>query len=534
APDQAPLLTLLWASQTGNAEALARQFGDRLKTAGVPVHVAAMDNFPGECLDQLQNVALISSTFGDGESPDNGQRFWQSLAARQERLESLRYAVLALGDSSYDRFCQHGKNLDQRLQHLGASSLLPRIDCDGEYQAHADSWFTGLQQALSLNLPTPSITDNAPVVGRQPSRTQPHHARVSLNRRLNAEGAAKDTRQLALTLEGSGMTYEAGDALGVWPRNCPELVNEWLELTGLNAEQPVRGVKAGDVPLCQALAEQFEIARPGADTLAFIAERNGSNDLKTLLTEPFKSELKDWLWGRQLADVLREFPIACSAQEWLDHLKPLQPRLYSIASSAKAHPDEVHLTVSAVRYGSRKGVSSTFLADRAGECEVPIFLQPTRHFRPPGDGNVPMIMIGPGTGVAPFRAFLQERRARGDRGRNWLFFGEQHQATDFYYRDELQGMQQDGLLTRLSLAFSRDQAEKIYVQQRIQEQGAELWRWLEEGAHLYICGDASRMARDVDQALRRVISEQGGVSLEKAAEQLRCLTEHKRYVRDVY
>jgi sulfite reductase alpha subunit-like flavoprotein len=311
-------------------------------------------------------------------------------------------------------------------------------------------------------------------------------------------------------------------------------VNELLELTGLNADQPVRGLKASDVPLGQALAEQYEIARPGADTLAFIAERNGSNDLKTLLTEPFKSELKDWLWGRQLTDVLREFPIACSAEEWLDHLKPLQPRLYSISSSAKAHPDEVHLTVSAVRFGLRKGVSSTFLADRAGDCKVPIFLQPTRHFRPPLDGDVPMIMIGPGTGVAPFRAFLQERRARGDRGRNWLFFGEQHQATDFYYRDELQGLQQDGLLTRLSLAFSRDQAEKIYVQQRIQEQGAELWRWLEEGAHLYICGDASRMARDVDQALRRVISEQGGVSLEKAAEQLRCLTEQKRYLRDVY
>ncbi|SET65032.1 bifunctional nitrate reductase/sulfite reductase flavoprotein subunit alpha [Pseudomonas graminis] len=534
APEQAPLLTLLWASQTGNAEALARQFGDQLKIAGVPVQVAAMDSFPSERLDQLQNVALISSTFGDGESPDNGQRFWQSLAARQERLESLRYAVLALGDSSYDSFCQHGKNLDQRLQHLGASSLLPRIDCDGEYQLHADNWFTGLQQALSLNLPTPSIIDNGPVFGKQPSRAEPYYARLSINRRLNADGAAKDTRQLALTLEGSGMTYEAGDALGVWPRNCPELVDELLKLTGLNAEQPVRGVKAGDVPLRQALAEQFEIARPGADTLAFIAQRNGSNDLKNLLTEPYKSELKDWLWGRQLADVLREFPITCSAEQWLDHLKPLQPRLYSIASSAKAHPDEVHLTVSAVRYGPRKGVSSTFLADRAGECEVPIFLQPTRHFRPPLDGDVPMIMIGPGTGVAPFRAFLQERRARGDRGRNWLFFGEQHQATDFYYRDELQGMQQDGLLTRLSLAFSRDQADKIYVQQRIQEQAAELWRWLEEGAHLYICGDASRMARDVDQALRRVISEQGGVSLEKAAEQLRCLSEQKRYVRDVY
>ncbi|HEX8590601.1 bifunctional nitrate reductase/sulfite reductase flavoprotein subunit alpha [Pseudomonas sp.] len=534
ATELAPLLTVLWASQTGNAEALARRFGDHLRSAGVPVQVAAMDSFPATRLDAVENVALISSTFGDGESPDNGQRFWQSLAARDVPLPSLRYAVLALGDSSYDSFCQHGKNLDQRLQHLGACSLIPRVDCDGDEQARADIWFSGLQQALSLNLPGPPVGDMAPAPGSQPSRTQPHRARLSLNRRLNAEGAAKDTRQLSLSLEGSGMTYEAGDALGVWPRNCPELVNELLELTGLKAEQPVAGAKATEISLREALAEQCEIARPSAETLAFIAERNGSDDLKTLLSEPFRSELKDWLWGRQLADVLREFPIACGAQELLQQLKPLQPRLYSIASSAKAHPNEVHLTVSAVRYGLRKGVSSTFLADRAGECEVPIFLQPTRHFRPPADGDVPMIMIGPGTGVAPFRAFLQERRARGDRGNNWLFFGEQHQATDFYYREELQGMQRDGLLTRLSLAFSRDQAQKIYVQQRIQEQGAELWRWLEEGAHLYICGDASRMARDVDQALRRVISEQGGLSLEKAAEHLRCLTEQKRYVRDVY
>ena len=530
----APFLTVLWASQTGNAEALARQFGDHLRNAGVAVQVSAMDSFPMARLDDVQNVALISSTFGDGESPDNGQRFWQALATRDLPLTALRYAVLALGDSSYDSFCQHGKNLDRQLQHLGASSLIPRIDCDGDYRTHATRWFAGLQQALSLNLPTLPVGDNGVALGDHPSRERPYSARLVLNRRLNANGAAKDTRQLALFLEGSGIRYEAGDALGVWPRNCPELVNELLELTRLNAEQPVRATQDTDVPLRRALAERVEIARPGVETLRFIAERNGSNDLKTLLTEPFKSELKDWLWGRQLADVLREFPVSCSAQELLDHLKPLQPRLYSIASSAKAHPDEVHLTVSAVRYGQRKGVSSTFLADRADDCEVPVFLQPTRHFRLPLDGDVPIIMIGPGTGVAPFRAFLQERRARGDRGNNWLFFGEQHQATDFYYRDELQAMQADGLLTRLSLAFSRDQAEKIYVQQRIQEQGAELWRWLEEGAHLYICGDASRMARDVDQTLRRVISEQGGMSLEKAAEQLRSLTEQQRYVRDVY
>ena len=316
----APFLTVLWASQTGNAEALARQFGDHLRNAGVAVQVSAMDSFPMARLDEVQNVALISSTFGDGESPDNGQRFWQALATRELPLTALRYAVLALGDSSYDSFCQHGKNLDRQLQHLGASSLIPRIDCDGDYRTHATGWFAGLQQALSLNLPTLPVGDHGVALGDHPSRERPYSARLVLNRRLNANGAAKDTRQLALCLEGSGIRYEAGDALGVWPRNCPELVNELLELTRLNAEQPVRATQDTDVPLRRALAERVEIARPGVETLRFIAERNGSNDLKTLLTEPFKSELKDWLWGRQLADVLREFPVSCSAQELLDHL----------------------------------------------------------------------------------------------------------------------------------------------------------------------------------------------------------------------
>jgi NADPH-dependent sulfite reductase flavoprotein alpha-component len=525
-----PLLTLLWASQTGNAETLAKRFGSHLRTAGIPVRVAAMDRFPVARLSDVSHVALISSTFGDGDSPDNGQGFWQSLSERQERLESLRYAVLALGDPSYDRFCQHGKNLDQRLLTLGASPLMPRVDCDGDFHDHADDWFKALQQALDI----PPIEMAPETSSNQPSRAHPHHARLSINRRLNGKGASKDTRQFALTLGDSGLAYEAGDALGVWPRNCPALIDEVLTLTGLQGDQPVSVGKAGEMPLSQALTSQFEIARPTVESLGFIAERSGSRELKTLLTEPFDSELKDWLWGRQLADVLREFPLSCSAQEFLDHLKPLQPRLYSIASSSKAHPDEVHLTVSAVRYGKRKGVSSTFLADRAGGGEVPIFLQPTQHFRVPVEGDVPMIMIGPGTGVAPFRAFLQERQMRADRGRNWLFFGEQHAATDFYYRDELESMHKDGLLTRLSLAFSRDQAEKVYVQHRIREQGAELWQWLQDGAHIYVCGDATHMAKDVDQALREVIVTHGGMSAERAAEHLRDLARARRYLRDVY
>jgi NADPH-dependent sulfite reductase flavoprotein alpha-component len=531
-PQDKSALTLLWASQTGNAETLAERFGSRLREAGIAIDVRAMDSFPAAQLAQVNNLALISSTFGDGESPDNGRRFWETLSEHDARLESLNYAVLALGDPSYESFCGHGKNLDRRLESLGASALLPRVDCDPEFQVPADAWFKALQQALRLDLPELSIRDSAPL--ERHSRSQPLVSSLLINRRLNAQGAQKDTRQFALALGDCGFDYEAGDALGVWPRNCPELVSELLDLTGLDAEQAVRVENHGDMPLGEALTRHLEIARPHFDTLQFIAERSRNPELKTLLGDEYKSELKSWLWGRQLADVLQAFPVQCSADELLATLKPLQPRSYSIASSPKAYPRDVHLTVSAVRYGKRKGVSSTFLADRAADTEVPIFLQPSRHFRPPADGDVPMIMIGPGTGVAPFRGFLQERRMRGDPGKNWLFFGEQHAATDFYYRDELQGMQRDGLLTHLSLAFSRDQGEKIYVQHRIEQQGAQLWQWLQDGAQIYVCGDATHMAKDVDLALRHVITRHGGLSEEGAAEHLRDLTEQRRYLRDVY
>ena len=390
----------------------------------------------------------------------------------------------------------------------------------------ADAWLVRFQQTLA---PTKPIAPATPA-----GKTKLYGSRLLLNRHLNPLSPHKETRQFALDLAGSGLTYEAGDALGVRPRNCPELVNELLDLTRLNAHTSVNIETFGDVPLQQALTQHFEIARPSSDTLAFIAERSANPGLKHLLNPEHKAELNDWLWGRQLADVLQAYPIECSADELLGTLKRLQPRLYSIASSAKAYPQEVHLTVAAVRYGKRKGVSSTFLADRVGDGEVPLFVQPSKHFRTPTDGDVPMIMIGPGTGIAPFRAFLQERRALGHQGRNWLFFGEQHAASDFYYQDELQGMQRDGLLNHLSLAFSRDQAQKVYVQDRIREQGAELWRWLQDGARLYICGDASHMAKDVDQALRQVAQTHGGLGVEGAVEYWRQLSEQKRYLRDVY
>ncbi len=521
-----PAVTLLWASQTGNAEALAERFAQRLRDAGITVELSAMADFPASKLASTHTLALISSTFGDGDPPDNGEGFWHSLSTAETRLESLRFAVLALGDPNYEQFCNHGKQLDQRLLELGATRLLERVDCDTEFEALADAWLLRFQQTLAPAKPVAPATPTG--------KTKLYGSRLLLNRHLNPHSVHKETRQFALDLTDSGLTYEAGDALGVRPRNCPELVSELLDLTRLNAHTSVNIDTFGDVPLQQALTQHFEIARPSSDTLAFIAERSANPGLKHLLNPEHKAELNDWLWGRQLADVLLEYPVECSADELLGTLKRLQPRLYSIASSAKAYPQEVHLTVAAVRYGKRKGVSSTFLADRVGDGEVPLFIQPSKQFRTPTDGDVPMIMIGPGTGIAPFRAFLQERRALGHQGRNWLFFGEQHAASDFYYQDELQGMQRDGLLNHLSLAFSRDQAQKVYVQDRIREQGDELWRWLQDGARLYICGDASHMAKDVDQALRQVAQTHGGLGVEGAVEYWRQLSEQKRYLRDVY
>jgi sulfite reductase (NADPH) flavoprotein alpha-component len=371
-----------------------------------------------------------------------------------------------------------------------------------------------------------------------PTKARPAASRVVGNLRLNRQGAAKDTRYVSLQTGGTNLEYEAGDALGVWPSNCPELVDELITLSGLQAEASVHVAGIGEMRLGDALGKHYEIARPNAEALAFVAARSGNGALRDLLAPERKADLKQWLWGQQLADVLHEFPLSLTAAELTGMLKRMQPRLYSIASSPKAHPGEVHLTVSAVRYSNgrrhRKGVSSTFLADRASETDVPVFVQKSAHFRPPHQSDTPMIMVGPGTGIAPFRGFLHERQARGERGRNWLFFGEQHAATDFYYRDELEAMRASGLLTRLDVAFSRDQADKIYVQDRMREHGAQLWAWLEDGAHFYVCGDANRMARDVDAALKDVIATHGGMDEEKALEYVSRLTREKRYARDVY
>ncbi|KAI7282691.1 hypothetical protein KC345_g3350 [Hortaea werneckii] len=551
-------VTILWASQTGNAEGAAIGCAQRLQQAGYDVRLVNMNQYSLNDLTKNRFALFIASTFGAGDPPDNGDSFFQSLKAEQAPLlQDLRYAVLAFGDSNYDLFCGFGRNLDTRLEELGALRLLDCAHCDTDYQEQTDAWTNTVTELLSgfADSPGPSLpaavhgSSSIPATGPGPAsqnrelrgyhRNHPVPSRLLFKQHLNKPGSGKETRHYAFDLKAAGLQFEAGDALGIWPANCPDLAGKLLHTLGIEPSTPVKVKGAGALPITEALLRHFEIARITPDFLRFVRDRSQDMKLTKLLESGNQTELKQWMWGRQLIDVLQEFPFPLSAQEFLEQLKPLQPRLYSISSSPKANPNEVHITVSTVRYGNngsaRKGVCSTFLADLATEdTEIPIFIQRNAHFRPPANPDVPMIMVGPGTGIAPFRGFLQERKAAGARGRNWLIFGEQHEDSDFYFREELEAFQQEGFLHRLDTAFSRDQTDKIYVQHRILEHGAELWTWLQEGAHFYVCGDANQMAKEVDAALKNVIRQYGRMSAEEAGEYMKAMSLSRRYSRDVY
>ncbi|NLG56305.1 MAG: molybdopterin-dependent oxidoreductase [Rhodococcus sp.] len=553
---QAGRVLVAWASQTGNAEEFAGEVSTALAAAGHRADLIDLDDCDLANLTPGSTLLVITSTFGDGEAPDNGAGFWERLSAESaSKITGINFAVLAFGDSSYGDFCGFGRRVDIRLEELAGVRLVPRVDCEPDYEDAARGWLEALLAALGEKASGASgeaaggtavaVSPQTVTAPSAPTYTRkaPLVTRLVRNVRLSAESSAKDVRQFGFAITDSGFTYDAGDALGVWPRHSDDTVEEWMKTTHVDPEMLVSvddagSGQAGQLELREALATRYEITKVTPDLLRFVQERTGDTELARLLRPQNKIALEQWLWGRQAVDILAEFDVDAGWDEWSGVLKKLQPRLYSISSSPKAHPDEVQLTVSAVRYehdGHRRhGVCSTFLADQCTDIDVPFFLLKSAHFRPPSASDTPMIMVGPGTGIAPFRGFLQERQALGHRGRNWLFFGEQHADTDFYYREEMEAMHSDGFLTEFDTAFSRDQRQKIYVQDRIREHGARLWSWLQDGAHFYVCGDASRMAKDVHDTLESVVRTHGRMDEDDARQYLKQMAAEKRYVRDVY
>lgn len=529
-----PALRILYGTQTGNAEGVAGDAAAAAKAQGFDVTVSGLDEISIEQFAGLSYVLIITSTYGEGEMPDNAELFWESLSSTQApRLEALSYGVLALGDTSYDGFCQAGKLIDTRLEQLGASRVVGRADCDVDYETQAAEWVQGAVSSL-VTLAGASGSSGTPppsTVARSGwTRKNPFLAELPVNRLLSGADSAKEIRHYEFALADSEICYEAGDALAVVPENDPTLVEAIASHFRVATDTLVDGE-----PLGELLGHRYEISTPSKDLLSEVESRTENEEFSHALRGGVKDVLERWLYGKDVLDVLRIGGDVLSLEEFVGLLKPLQHRAYSISSSSLAHPDRIHLTVASVRYRStgreRGGVCSTFLADRCGGARI--FLQPNKSFRVAGD-DVPMIMVGPGTGIAPFRAFLQEREARGAEGRNWLFFGDQRREHDFIYSDELAGWQDSGLLSRLDLAFSRDQSAKVYVQTRMRENGRELFAWLQDGGHFYVCGDASRMAKDVDRALHEIIGEHGNLDVDQATDYVNTLKREKRYVRDVY
>lgn len=534
-------VTILYASQTGNAQKLAEKFGDQLQQIGLEVSVSSMSDYKTNALKKAQYLLIVASTHGEGEPPDNAIAFHSFLhGKRAPKLDHVQYAVLALGDSSYEYFCQTGKDFDIQLEKLGAKRLVDRVDCDVDYAEQAQKWFEAVKEKLHSEFTqfTPSEQEAAATVLQEEteySRKNPFVAEIIEKINLNGQGSNKETIHLELSLENSGIAFEPGDCLAIIPINNQNLVNSLISALGFEANTKV-DVDGIAVTLEEALLKTFEITLLTKPLMKKIAEYTENKDFHALIEN--QETLKQFINGRDLLDVVEQFgPFKWDAQHFINCLRKIPARQYSISSSLLAYPEEAHVTIGVVRYEvdgrERLGVCSTYVADQleVGD-QVQVYVQKNPNFKLPDD-DTPIIMIGPGTGVAPFRAFIQEREERGASGENWLFFGDQHFVTDFLYQREWLNWLKSGVLTKLDVAFSRDQEEKVYVQHKMLKRAKELYAWLEKGAAVYVCGDKN-MAKDVQETLLQIIQQEGNNSEEDALEYLEELRKQKRYQRDVY
>ena len=533
---------ILFGSQTGNSEALAKKLSKAMAKANFSPEVVDMGDYEGSQFAEDSNVLIITSTYGDGEPPDNAADLHEFiLSDAAPKLENLSYSVLSLGDTEYPDFCKCGIEFDERLAELGAKRVVDRVDCDVDFDEPFNNWKKAVMDALGASVaPAPTLDDEDEEEDGY-SKTNPFPSTILSNYNLNTEGSGRETHHIEFSLAGSGLEYEAGDALSVFPVNPEDVVDKIIASLPFNTkdEVPLPSGKS-EVSLKEALMYHYDIRSLSKGLIQEWQKRSGSPYLRSVVEADSKEHYDAFTWGRELIDLVVDYPADfADGEEFVSILKKLQPRLYSISSSPKAHPGEVHLTVAVVRYHAhhreRGGVCSTFLSDRVDGFQPKVFVHANKAFRLPEDLSKPVIMCGPGTGIAPFRAFLEERRATEASGKNWLLFGNPHESTDFLYQNELEGMLADGTLARLDTAFSRDQAEKIYVQDRMLEAGAEIWKWLhDEGGYFFVCGDASRMAKDVDAALHKIAEEHGGLSAEAAVEFIKAMKKQKRYARDVY
>ncbi len=538
-----PGITLISASQTGNARRVAEALRDDLIAAKLNVTLINAGDYKFKQIANEKLLVVVASTQGEGEPAEEAVALHKFLFSKKApKLDNTAFAVLGLGDTSYEFFCQAGKDFDSKLAELGGERLLDRVDADVEYQAAASEWRARLVDVLKARAPAaPSVQVAASgavnEVHTSPyTKEAPLTASLSVNQKITGRNSEKDVRHIEIDLGDSGLRYQPGDALGVWYQNDPALVKELVELLWLKGDEPVT-VEGKILPLAEALEWHFELTVNTANIVENYATLTRSESLLPLVGD--KAQLQQYAATTPVVDMVRFSPAQLDADALIGLLRPLTPRLYSIASAQAEVESEVHVTVGVVRYEIegrvRAGGASSFLADRVEEeGEVRVFIEHNDNFRLPANPQTPVIMIGPGTGIAPFRAFMQQRAADGAEGKNWLFFGNPHFTEDFLYQVEWQRYVKEGVLSRIDLAWSRDQKEKIYVQDKLREQGAELWRWINDGAHIYVCGDANRMAKDVEQALLEVIAEFGAMDIEAADEFLSELRVERRYQRDVY